>query len=1427
MATGQITWEQFITVNNDARGVRYKFEDLCRQLFTYEFLSKNKMHKYVHSNPNNPGIESEPILNEETGKYIGYQAKFFTNDVGYSQIKESAEKAVKHYKGELDIIYLFCNKSVTTTRDSFKEIVNLLKDAGIEIQLITDTTILDLVRKYPALGKYYFDDHGISHEWLVNEADRVVDVLGERFNADFNVDTVAERNLSIFLQNHNAIDYFNNRKRKLVKKIAQLKLELEDFYAYAHKFSEFMDKIPDVKQECIYDVETWQNTILKTFEDDIAEINEKIKTKKAKYEQVKDNDKKEAYRLNEDLSKLEKLKKLFYQLELSESEKKLLNNSILIVEGKSGIGKTHLFANEANLMLKAGENALLIIGGDCLSDNNIFEQLKSNLRLDFNFENLVDILEVLGETNGKIVPIFIDALNESWKPQLWKFVLPRLYNKICCKKYVRLAISFRSEYEKVLLPEQFLKWNNVVKIEHTGFVGNSFEAVRKFLGHYGIPFAPVHMFSRNIYNPLFLTLYCKTYQGDEVDLPILYERLLEKANEKFTKVIEKADYDPSYNIVLPVIEAISKQTLFTGKRHFEKSELERMSIWSTLGLAPRPFITKLIQENILQDYERNGKNYIYFTFDQMNDYFSAKTILSMYQTEEEIRKFICEKVLEIVDGEFKNWGSADLFTHVCALYAEKFGKECIDIIQEINNNLDREDLFRVYIESFEWRNKICASVSELRKLCENYSLEYSVLWDQFINNSVKTGHLLNADALHNTLKGYSLANRDYVWTTFINGKTSDEERLIQLIQLYNKGDVLEGVNKEQIRLLLVFFSWILTSSNRWLRDTVSKAMIEILKENFEYVEYLLKLFSDVNDPYVIQRLYGIAFGACTKRNFENKEIFKSLVYFIFENIFNKDIVFPDILLRDYARLIIEQYLMEYPDEVQEYDLEKIKPPYKSIPIPDIKDEKYSDKTYEKGLSWIQHSMRFEGIGMYGDFGRYVFQSALRDFEVDDYKIFNYAMYYIINELGYSGELFDDYDTSTLRLTYDRHYVLKTERIGKKYQWISMYNILARVSDYCVMKSVGSMEEDVSYEGPWNPYVRDFDPTLNEHNLVCEDAPLWVEVKEHIMNEIQEIKCAKEDPSFDEEIWINTVPTFYENQKEDLLLTDEGGIQWVALSKYADTGKGDLAYNKLLIWNWLYGYFVTDEQLVTLKKYADKKVNLINSDISWIPETYTIYNREYPWSSGSKSIEESQWENIKVETGEMKSIIEKVEEPQFSYAEILQKKYLGEFDEDKKWDELRTALDDKISIPMVSKQYTREEPVTVELGRVLNSCQDLIWEEEFDASKEETISASHPCAEIIKVLGLSQKKYDGYYCNEAGELIAFDTALTKQKAGLIIRKDALDEFLSIKNFHLVWFVNASKEIHDESLMIKKYTDWTGLLEYKGDFVEGEYYITEYR
>ena len=74
--------------------------------------------------------------------------------------------------------------------------------------------------------------------------------------------------------------------------------------------------------------------------------------------------------------------------------------------------------------------------------------------------------------------------------------------------------------------------------------------------------------------------------------------------------------------------------------------------------------------------------------------------------------------------------------------------------------------------------------------------------------------------------------------------------------------------------------------------------------------------------------------------------------------------------------------------------------------------------------------------------------------------------------------------------------------------------------------------------------------------------------------------------------MKTNSLFFKYQKEDLLLTDDKGTQWVVLSKYADTERSNLASDKLMCGIWLYGYFVTDEQLTILKEYASKRNLLI-------------------------------------------------------------------------------------------------------------------------------------------------------------------------------------------------------------------------------------------
>ena len=152
-----------------------------------------------------------------------------------------------------------------------------------------------------------------------------------------------------------------------------------------------------------------------------------------------------------------------------------------------------------------------------------------------------------------------------------------------------------------------------------------------------------------------------------------------------------------------------------------------------------------------------------------------------------------------------------------------------------------------------------------------------------ISNSVKVSHPFNADFLNCFLSRYELNKRDSLWTIYINRLTwNKSDRIVQLIQLYNSGEKLEISNEKQVELLLTLLGWLLTSSNRWLRDNTSKAMIEIMKEHFGLCKMILEKFESINDPYVIQRLYGIVFGACCKRegcNYDWKIFFHEAMFF--------------------------------------------------------------------------------------------------------------------------------------------------------------------------------------------------------------------------------------------------------------------------------------------------------------------------------------------------------------------------------------------------------------------------------------------------------------------------------------------------------------------------------------------------------------------
>lgn len=150
-----LTWSQFAVCNDDATGA---FEDLIRRLFSLEFLEDGIV---PHSDHNNPGVEVLPILERPHSdgskqRKISFQAKYFENKVSYIKIKESMNQAIKYYRDELDLIYLFCNKTLTTTTKGYKDIEGILEKAGIELYPISNTEVLDLVAKHKDIANYFF-----------------------------------------------------------------------------------------------------------------------------------------------------------------------------------------------------------------------------------------------------------------------------------------------------------------------------------------------------------------------------------------------------------------------------------------------------------------------------------------------------------------------------------------------------------------------------------------------------------------------------------------------------------------------------------------------------------------------------------------------------------------------------------------------------------------------------------------------------------------------------------------------------------------------------------------------------------------------------------------------------------------------------------------------------------------------------------------------------------------------------------------------------------------------------------------------------------------------------------------------------------------------------------------------------------------------
>jgi hypothetical protein len=907
-----------------------------------------------------------------------------------------------------------------------------------------------------------------------------------------------------------------------------------------------------------------------------------------------------------------------------------------------------------------------------------------------------------------------------------------------------------------------------------------------FFSQYGLERPNIPLLHPEFSSPLFLKLFCKglTLSDDKKisekssGLTNIINLFLDGVDEKLSEP-SLFNYQPAsrYKLVKKVINALIEYKLENSSNFVPiDTAINIANKIVSIHSDNKKFIDYLILEGVLSEdtFWINNSHHtcIYFAYERFEDH-----LITSYLTEKHLYNdnpqvaFQNNGVLnQYINQSYQYQGIVEALS---IQLPEKISKELYELTTEgiKSDNATTE----AFIESLIWRK--AETINEkVEKYIAEYILNNKHTFDLFMQMvysvSSDPAHFFNADWLHCYLMKFSLADRDAIWTINLHDKDYQGSAMQRLIDWALQEEDKSYLSDESRLLAAKALAWLFTSTNISFRDSATKALICLLENNIPVIWRLLDDTHNINDPYVQERVFAAAYGAVLRSN--NLKGLYQLSMFIYANKFSIKEVYPNVLVRDYARNIIEYALYKnafrlaiHPEEIRE----RIRPPYNSK-FPDSFPSNEEIDAYKLDNSkngWSQsailRSMVTEygrGTCRYGDFGRYTFGSAVSSWDqFNDNDLSNYACKLIFEKYGYDVEKHGEFDNNASN--GDRH-TNKKERIGKKYQWLALYEVLARLSDnYQMSEGYGENKKYFWYEGTFEPFVRNIDPTVihrKTKKLADINQDNWWNKVEY--ND-----------------WIDTHQNWLmssdnlPNPKEIIELKDAQGNEWLVLESYPSwnesvpIGYEQHEYPHKHLWYQIRSYFVHNHEADTLIAWAKQKHFMGR----WFPENsnqYQVFSREYYWSPAYRFFDDpyygrSQWAEV----------------------------YENRSDEDA-------------------------------IAEVMVTTESHIWES--GASDEERPSYLAPRELMYEKMQLQYSKNIGEWLNTQGEVVCFYPSVNKQgNSCLLIRKDILVKFLDDNNLKIFWTCLGEKQIHGNSYHETKILEWlelSGVFTLSSDCVEGD-------
>lgn len=857
--------------------------------------------------------------------------------------------------------------------------------------------------------------------------------------------------------------------------------------------------------------------------------------------------------------------------------------SRVLLTGRAGVGKTHLFCDVARRRISAGLPTLVALGQD-FDSNKLLPQIGELVQIDGYLEDVLSVLDAAGEASGRFAMLMLDAVNEGANAERWVDELQVLAGAVERHPNVVLAVSCRSEFVKPVIGDA----DGFLTVEHHGFAEATIEAIDRYTREYKLERLTFPVLNPEYGNPLFLKLACEAlttlgvtrFALGTAGLTTVCNAFMEAVNMRLAAPT-RCDYDETTDLV----QAAVRKLAALGPGPYKRTDAQQITesllpgrMWS------KSLLLGLLREGVLMD---TYNNHVVFAYQRLEDVLRA--LLLAEQSEADLSDWY----VSIGDDRWKETGTVGALALIAP---EKFGTEIIDLFKDDENRVER-DVIAAFVESLAMRAPDHTTDRTARIVEQLLDHEpTNEVWEKLIQTACIPGHAVNAEWTHELLLSTPLPERDRVWSEWLIrvGDYGNDDAVGMLLDWgWHTSSAKQDVSplpSDVARLATTILGWMLSTPDRRVRDRATRALVSVGERAPAGFAASVRQFRGCDDPYVVERL-AAAICAIALRS-SDPAVVCQIADAAGELV--ADGWPAHLLTRDYLRrtsAAAREHGWNGPDWLPPYGAE--------WPIDALAVDTIESMT---GAPDYRYSSIWNSLnGLLGDFGRYILEPALEHFDQADHQelralaertIFTRAV-----TLGWTPERFAQLERGRRRARRDG----PVERYGKKYQWIGLYEVLGRIADnHKLRERWGGETEPFRYEYAEQLVYRDIDPTVltpgGITDPIDETHPWFMPVHATFPIEVAD------DYPHD----LDGVP----DPLDLIALTAPDGTEWLSLIRHGNWTQvlppeiAALKAPNLNVWMQIRSYLVPIDNTDALREWAAGK----DWDGRWMPENADVHSR---------------------------------------------------------------------------------------------------------------------------------------------------------------------------------------------------------------------------